>query len=119
MWLVLTDEEWVRQNMIAYLITVARYPVTMIALEKEFSVGELKKRFDILVYDLQYKPWMLVECKSPAVPLSEAVIRQVLGYNVGVPVPYIIISNGNSTWGWKKDGGQMNLLEQLPAWPPS
>jgi len=64
-WLLLTEEEWVRQNFVNYLITQLHYPSSMIALEKEISLNDLKKRFDILVYDKQHKPWMLIECKEP------------------------------------------------------
>ena len=49
-WIRLTPEEWVRQNFIQYLLQVKQYPPSLIAIEKEIMVGELKKRFDILVY---------------------------------------------------------------------
>ena len=48
-WLLLTPEEWVRQNFIQYLIKIKKYPSSLIAIEKEIQLGELKKRFDILV----------------------------------------------------------------------
>ena len=50
-WLLLTEEEWVRQNFVAYLIRSLEYPATMIALEKGLELNDLKKRFDILVYN--------------------------------------------------------------------
>src|SRR3954469_6350353 len=76
-WLLLTEEEWVRQNFVNYLITKLNYPSTVIALEKEISLNDLKKRFDILIYDKDHKPWMLVECKEPNVNLGEDVLQQV------------------------------------------
>jgi hypothetical protein len=36
-WLVLTEEEWVRQNFIQYLVTELHYPATLIAIEKELE----------------------------------------------------------------------------------
>lgn len=114
-WLLLTEEEWVRQNFVNYLIHQLNYPSTVIAVEKEISLNDLKKRFDILVYDNQHKPWMLVECKEPKVNLSEDVLQQVLRYNISVPVEYIVITNGNSTVGWKK-GGELKLLKEMPEW---
>ena len=80
-WLLLTEEEWVRQNFVAYLVNGLNYPATLIALEKEILLNELKKRFDILVYDTDHQPWMLVECKAPAVVLNEDVLQQALRYN--------------------------------------
>jgi hypothetical protein len=114
-WLLLTEEEWVRQNFVNYLISELKYPSSIIAIEKEISLNNLKKRFDILVYDKQHKPWMLVECKEPKVSLSEDVLQQVLRYNISVPVEYIVITNGNTTVGWKKEL-ELRLLKHMPEW---
>ena len=114
-WLLLTEEEWVRQNFVNYLITQLNYPSTVIALEKEILLNDLKKRFDILVYNKEHRPWMLVECKEPKVNLSEDVLQQVLRYNISVPVEYIVITNGQSTIGWKKEK-ELKILQELPKW---
>jgi len=53
---LLTPEEWMRQNFIQYLVRVKNYPATLIATEKEIQLGELKKRFDILVYNSGISP---------------------------------------------------------------
>jgi hypothetical protein len=116
-WLLFTEEEWVRQNFVSYLVNRLNYPSTLIALEKELLLNGLKKRFDILVYDTEHQPWMLVECKEPGVKLSEDVLQQVLRYNITLPVPFIIITNGHSTLGWKKEGSGLVLLKEMPAWP--
>ncbi len=115
-WLLLTEEEWVRQNFVNYLIMVLKYPSTLIALEKEIILHDMRKRFDILVYDRQHQPWMIIECKEPRVALSENVLQQVLRYNIRLPVEYIVITNGNNTMGWRKVGGEMNFLNELPEW---
>jgi hypothetical protein len=114
-WLLLTEEEWVRQNFVNYLITQLKYPSTVIALEKEITLNDLKKRFDILIYDKQHQPWMLIECKEPKVSLNEEVLQQALRYNISVPVEYIVITNGNATIGWKKES-ELKLLEEMPKW---
>lgn len=117
-WLVLTEEEWVRQNMVSYLIRLANCPRALIALEKGIKLNELKKRFDILVYDSSLRPWMLVECKAPEVGLSEDVLRQVLNYNITTPVKYIVITNGRATAAWEKCGARMLPLKDIPLWQP-
>jgi hypothetical protein len=114
-WLLLTEEEWVRQNFVHYLIRELNYPSTLIALEKEIWLNDLKKRFDILVYDKAHRPWMLIECKEPKVQLSEETLQQVLRYNISVPVEYIIITNGSTTIGWKKES-ELELLNEMPGW---
>ncbi|MFL5773708.1 MAG: type I restriction enzyme HsdR N-terminal domain-containing protein [Flavisolibacter sp.] len=114
-WLLLTEEEWVRQNFVNYLSNRLNYPSTLIALEKEIQLNGLKKRFDILIYNKEHKPWMLVECKAPMIKLNEDVLQQVLRYNITVPVDYIILTNGNNTIGWKKENRALQLLDVMPG----
>lgn len=114
-WLLLTPEEWVRQNFVAYLREKMQYPAAYIALEKELLLNGLKKRFDLLVYDRAHEPWMLVECKASEVALSEAVLQQVLRYNITLPVPYLVVTNGNQTMAWEKRGGALVPLAELPV----
>ena len=113
-WLLLTPEEWVRQNFVQYLIRVKNYPATLIALEKGIQLGELKKRFDILIYDTAHQPWMMIECKAAEVKLDDAVLQQALRYNISVPVLFIIITNGNLTYGWQRNNNELNLIEEIP-----
>ena len=113
-WLLLTPEEWVRQNFIQYLVQVKKVPATLIAIEKEIQLGELKKRFDILVYDVDHKPWMMVECKEMQVKLNEAVIKQILNYNITLQVEYLVITNGTSTFALQVQEGKFEWLQNLP-----
>jgi hypothetical protein len=113
-WLLLTEEEWVRQNFINYLISVSHYPASLIAVEKELLLNGLKKRFDILVYSSNHQPWMLVECKAPQVALSENVLQQALRYHITVPVNYILLTNGTHTLGWEKLDGNLNSVDTFP-----
>ena len=71
-WIVLTPEEWVRQNFIQYIIQTMQYPATLIAVEKEIKVGELKKRFDILIYKNNL-PWMIIECKKSDIKIISVI----------------------------------------------
>ena len=114
-WLRLTGEEWVRQNFLQYLVQLKQYPASLVAVEKEIRLGELKKRFDILVYDRQHQPWLMVECKGMDVPLSEEVLQQVLRYNIAVPVPYMVITNGSHCAGFHRNNGVLQPVSELPA----
>jgi hypothetical protein len=116
-WLLLTPEEWVRQNFIRYLITVKNYPASLIATEKEIRLGELKKRFDIVVYDKDHRPWMMVECKGQEIALDQKVLEQVLRYNITVPVEYLIITNGDQCYAWQKKEERLDLITELPLLP--
>ncbi len=113
-WVRLTPEEWVRQNFIQYLIQVKKYNPALIGVEKEISLGELKKRFDLLVFNANHHPWMLIECKAMDVELTENVLSQVLRYNISVPVNYIVITNGNYTYVWQKKEKEMIAVDHFP-----
>ncbi len=114
-WVILTPEEWVRQNFVQYLVQVMHYPASLIAVEKEIKLGELKKRFDILVYDKEHRPWMMIECKAAAVKMEDSVLQQVLRYHITVPVQFIIITNGHYTVAWKKNENDFLLIQALPS----
>jgi hypothetical protein len=115
-WIVLTEEEWVRQNFIQYLLQELKCQQSLIAIEKEITVGELKKRFDIVIYNRQHQPWMLIECKASVVSLDASVFEQLLRYHISVPVDFLVITNGHYTMGWQKINGQLKELDQLPVW---
>jgi len=115
-WLLLNEEEWVRQNFIQFLVQEIKYPLELIAVEKEIQLGELKKRFDILVYDSDHKPWMLVECKANDILLNEKVLHQVLRYNISMPANFLVITNGQFTYAWVKINGELKEIGQMPVW---
>ena len=114
-WLVLTPEEWVRQNFIQYLLQVKGYPSSLIAIEKEIKLGELKKRFDILVYNSNHQPWMMIECKAAEIKLDATVLEQILRYNISIPVEYMVITNGELTYAWQRNQSDLELILEIPA----
>jgi hypothetical protein len=114
-WVTLTPEEWVRQNFVQHLVQHQQYPSSLIAVEKEIQLGELKKRFDILVYDKNHQPWMMVECKAADIELNEKVFDQILRYHLSMPVSFLIITNGHYTCGWEKAGVILQEINQLPV----
>ncbi len=112
-WVVLTPEEWVRQNFIQYLIQVKQYPASLIAIEKTIQLGELKKRFDIIVYKNE-APWILIECKEANVSLTEKTLEQILQYQQVVEANYLVMTNGHTTYGAKIETGKLHYLQSLP-----
>lgn len=114
-WVALTPEEWVRQQMLAQFIQVLQVPPSWIAVEKEIVVNNLRKRFDVLVYNGQGDPICLTECKAPDVHLTTLVFDQLLRYHQQVSVPFLMISNGDQTRCWHKSDGQLIELNHWPA----
>jgi hypothetical protein len=114
-WVRLTPEEWVRQNMIQYLVHVKHIPQKWIGVEKEISLGELKKRFDIVVVNASMQPQLLIECKASTVSLNDQVLQQLLSYHISLPAVYLVITNGNETWAWQKNENKLQPLGEFPS----
>ena len=93
-YITLTDEEWVRQNCIAFLINVLNYPVSHIAVEKKLIINGLNKRTDIVVYNLNIEIKMIIECKSTKVKITDEVFHQISRYNIGHKAQYLMVTNG-------------------------
>jgi hypothetical protein len=116
-WLVLTPEEHVRQYMLQYMMDKLQYPPALISVEKQIMVGTLSRRFDIVVYDRNHRPWMLVECKAPDVPISERTLHQLLQYHSTMQCPYWVLSNGPQTYCADAcDVTSIKWLNALPAY---
>lgn len=92
--LVCTPEEWVRQHVINYLILNLGKRKGLIAAEYELSYNGLKRRADVVVFDDQGKPEMLVECKATTVPLTNDVLHQAAQYNYQLGVGNVVLTNG-------------------------
>jgi len=114
-WVLLTPEEWVRQNILQYLVQACQYPSTLIAVEKTIQLGELKKRFDVVVYKNE-KPWMIIECKEAKVEIGEKTLLQILQYQQVLEANYLIITNGHQTHGAEIISGQLHPLQDFPSY---
>jgi hypothetical protein len=114
-WINLTPEEWVRQNTLQYLVQICSYPSSLIAVEKTIQLGELDKRFDIVVYKND-KPWMIIECKEARVEIGEKTLQQILQYQQVLKAEYLIITNGHQTLGAKIDSGKLHPLQNFPEY---
>ena len=93
-WLLCTPEEWVRVNCINYIIHTKGYPPSLISVEHQIEVYGLKKRFDLLVYNIDLSPFILIECKSPVVKINQKAFDQIIQYNLKLKCPYLMITNG-------------------------
>jgi type I site-specific restriction endonuclease len=113
----LTPEEWVRQHMIRYLIDFKRYPKAMIRVESSLKYDKMEKRSDILVYDHQGDPFMVIECKSPEVKLDDKVLHQVAAYSKSLKVKYLGVSNGMKHYCWAIDH-EYQTTRNLEDFPP-
>ena len=114
----LTPEEWVRQHFIQYLHEVLLYPVELMQVEGAISLNGMTRRCDIVVYDEDVKPLIIVECKKETVPLSQKVIDQACRYNLVLQVPFLCITNGRQQLCCKVDFAKkcLNTISELPKY---
>lgn len=115
--LVLTPEEWVRQHFISYLNQQLNYPITRIAVEKSIQYAGLTKRWDIVVYDSDFQPQILVECKAPKIPITLDTLYQALTYQKEMQGKYIALTNGldHAYFGVDSEKNSLCELTQLPT----
>ncbi len=111
-----TPEEEVRQWFITVLRDGLKVPEHMMMSEVSLRFGEKPWRADIVVYDRQARPLLVVECKRPDVPIDQSVVDQALRYNNVLQVRYIVVTNGPKTFFFKKEGEGFTFVEKAPLW---
>jgi len=91
---ILQPEEWVRQHCVQYLIDVKGYPKSLINVEKELKVNNLKKRYDIVIFNIDGSIHLIVECKAPKIKIKQNTFDQVARYNLALSATYLMVTNG-------------------------
>ncbi|TAF49665.1 MAG: type I restriction enzyme HsdR N-terminal domain-containing protein [Sphingobacteriia bacterium] len=114
-WVAFTPEEWVRQNMLHFLVHRCQVPPALVAIEKSLKIGPLTKRADILVYK-EDAVWMLVECKAQNIGLDQDTLQQILAYHTVRQAKYLVISNGTQTFCFSTLDGQWQAQEEMPVY---
>ena len=114
--LLCTPEEWVRQHVIHYLIQEKGIPEGLIASEFNIVYNGRAKRADVVVFNKQMKPLLIVECKATTVPLSDASMFQIAQYNAELNVDYLFLTNGlnHIVCRLNKDKGDLDFLDEIP-----
>jgi type I site-specific restriction endonuclease len=103
----LTPEEWVRQHALHYLVNHFSIAAQTIAVEREITYNQLKKRFDILIFQASGKPKCIVECKAPSVKITTETVLQIGMYNTALQCPWLWITNGLDHFWFSFETGQL------------
>jgi type I site-specific restriction endonuclease len=90
----LTAEEWVRQHFINYLNKDKNYPFGLMGVEQMIKYNNLKTRADIVLYNVDGMPNMIVECKAPNMNITQDTFDQIARYNFKLRVKYLVVTNG-------------------------
>lgn len=111
-----TPEEEVRQAVIQWLCGAKGFPAGRMASEYAFRYNRRTYRADILVFDRQLQPHLLVECKAPGVTLDAKVVEQVVRYTRVLTVKYVLVTNGTNVHLLRRlpDGSGYEYLSDIP-----
>lgn len=114
---VLTPEEWVRQNFIMFMLKENNFPQSLVAVEKELELNKLKKRTDIVFFNRDAKAMIIVECKAPGIEISQNTFEQIARYNIKLCVDYLIVTNGINHYCCKMDyqARTYKFIETIPT----
>jgi len=93
-YVALIPEEWVRQHFINYLVNDRKFPKGLIAVEHPLVINRVSHRADIVAFNSDGKPLVVVECKAPEVQINQSVIQQISRYNILLKAPILILTNG-------------------------
>jgi len=113
----LTPEEWVRQHVINYLSHDKKYPFGLMGIEKTIKYNTLRNRPDIILYNTEGIPNMIVECKAPSVNITQNTFNQIARYNFKLRVRYLLVTNGIKHFccAMDYDKNRIDFLESVPS----
>jgi hypothetical protein len=116
-----TPEEYVRQSFLHYLFNEKHYPKGLTSVEKQLDLYDLKKRTDIVVYDMNGNVFLIVECKAPEIKIAQSTFDQIARYNMKFKAVYLIVTNGLNHYCCKPDyiAGSYSYLKEIPDYSSS
>jgi hypothetical protein len=114
--IILTPEEWVRQHVVEFLIQEKNYPKSYINVEKILKINDLKKRYDVVVFNPDGSIFLLVECKAPEIKISQTTFDQIARYNMVLKANYLMVTNGLNHYFCKMDfiENKYTFMQNLP-----
>ena len=115
---ILQAEEWVRQHCVQYLIEEKGYPTSLINVEKELTINDLKKRYDIVIYNSDGTIHLIVECKAPKITINQNTFDQIAQYNLVLNASYLMVTNGLNHYYCQMDfeNERYQFLKDIPEY---
>lgn len=107
---VLTPEEWVRQNTIQFLLQEKGYSKNLINVEKQLTLNNTSKRYDIVVFNSDGSVFLIIECKAPSITISQNTFDQIARYNLKLNASYLMVTNGLDHYFCQMDFENQNYL---------
>lgn len=111
----LTPEEWVRQHFLNYLVNHLHYPKTLVRSELGLKYSGQYKRADIVVFDKQGEPYIIIECKSFEITLNKNTLLQASTYQSKLKAKFVGMTNGIEHIYLSVETNQPQEISLLPA----
>ena len=114
--IILTPEEWVRQHVIQFLLVEKKYPKSLINVEKVLKINDLRKRYDVVVFNPDGSIFILIECKAPEIKTAQATFDQIARYNMTLKAEFLMVTNGHNHYFCQMDfeNEKYEFLKELP-----
>jgi len=89
-------EERVRLRVIEYLLLEAGLSKHRLSQETPLKLpgDKSSSRTDLIFYDDNFKPKLLIECKAAHIRLNDAAAQQIARYNTALGAQYLLLTNG-------------------------
>ena len=115
----LTDEEFVRQVFVEWMINDLGYPPSLMTNEIGIKLNNTYKRCDTVVFNPDGSPLIIIEYKSPKIDLTQVVFNQIVRYNMALKAKYLIVTNGYINYCCEVDYAKhsVKFLEKIPKYP--
>jgi hypothetical protein len=94
---VCTPEEYVRQNLMAWLQLKKGYPQGLMSIERQMKLEAKGRRYDFIILDRAGLPLVLCECKAYDIAIGRKDVIQASVYNQEIKAKYVLLSNGLQT----------------------
>lgn len=119
--IILTPEEWVRQHVIQFLLIEKKYPKSLINVEKVLKINDLRKRYDVVVFNPDGSIFILIECKAPKIKTAQATFDQIARYNMTLKAEFLMVTNGHNHYFCQIDfeNQKYEFLKELPEYEKS
>ncbi len=109
-------EERVRLQIVEYLILEAGFSTSRVSFESPVNLPRDKSasRTDVICFNKEFRPHLLIECKAPEIKLNEKASIQIARYNQKIGAPFLLISNGVEDFWFHSKNETINLLTEIP-----
>lgn len=116
--LTATPEEFVRQELLYYLIQKKAYPRGLLAVEKALKVNGMNRRTDAVAFAPDLSPLLICECKAPHIKIDQHVFDQAAAYNATLNAKALLVTNGATTFSALFDyaNRKYHFFRELPSY---